>query len=232
MIPLSVCHFSRNKRRYAVWVLACFCASGLMPAAYGQSDAQQTPQVAAPAAPTAAATQPAPAQPQTYDHTLQDGTPVKLQLSKRLSSADAKAGQEVLFEVVDDIDVDGITVLHRGASVIGAVTKAQAKKRMGRAGKLNFSIAYVRLADNERAALRAVNDSRGDSNVAVMTAFMISMPIVAAPFFLLMKGGDTSIPQGTEITAFIDGDIHLDMAKFGAAPVRRLTPEHPPEPTR
>jgi hypothetical protein len=33
-----------------------------------------------------------------------------------------------------------------------------------------------------------------------------------------MKGGDSSIPKGTEITAFIDGDMHLDLVKFGAAP--------------
>ena len=42
--------------------------------------------------------------------------------------------------------------------------------------------------------------------------------MVAAPFLLLMKGGDSSIPKGTQITAFVDGDIYLDMAKFGAPP--------------
>jgi len=42
--------------------------------------------------------------------------------------------------------------------------------------------------------------------------------MVAAPFLLLMKGRDSSIPKGTEITAFVDGDMHLDMAKFRAAP--------------
>jgi hypothetical protein len=178
----------------------------------------QTPQVAAPAAPAAAAKQPEPSQLKADDHTLQDGTPVKLQLSRALSSADAKAGQEISFEVVDDIDIDGITVLHRGASAIGVVTEAETKKRMGRAGKLNFNIAYVPLADNEKAALRAVNNSKGDSHVAGMTSLMVSMPMVAAPFLLLMKGGDSSIPKGTEITAFIDGDMHLDLVKFGAAP--------------
>jgi hypothetical protein len=141
-----------------------------------------------------------------------------LQLSKKLSSADAKAGQEISFEVVDDIDVDGVTVLHRGTSAIGVVTEANAKKRMGRAGKLNFTITYVPLADGEKAALRAVNDSKGDSHVAGMASLMINMPMVAAPFFLLMKGEDTSFPRGTQITAFVDGDMHLDMAKFGAAP--------------
>jgi len=176
--------------------------------------AAQTPQVAAP---MPAAKQSGPAQPKASDHILQDGIPVKLQLSKALSSAAAEVGQEITFEVVDDIDVDGITILHRGTSAIGVVTEAVAKKRMGRAGKLNFKIDYVRLADNEKAPLRAVSNSNGDSRVAGIASLMVSMPMVAAPFFLLIKGGDSSIPKGTELTAFIDGDVPLDFAKFGAA---------------
>lgn len=39
----------------------------------------------------------------------------------------------------------------------------------------------------------------------------------AAPFFLFVKGKDITIPQGTEITAFVDGDTHLDPGKFGGA---------------
>jgi hypothetical protein len=179
----------------------------------------QTAQVASPAVPAAVATQAETMQPKTSDHILQDGTPVKLQLSRALSSADAKAGQEISFDVVDDIDVDGITVLHRGTSALGVVTEAEARKRMGRAGKLNFTINSVQLADNEKIALRAVNDAKGDSRVAGMTALMVSgVPMVAAPFLLLIKGGDSTIPKGTSITAFVDGDIHLDLAKFGAAP--------------
>jgi hypothetical protein len=180
--------------------------------------AQQMPQGTAPPTPAAPATQPLPAQPQTYEHTLQDGTPVKLQLSKTLSSADAEVGQEISFEVVDDIDVDGVTVLRAGAPAIGRVIEAVPKKRMGRAGKLIFNIDYVRLADNEKAALRAVNDTTGSSHVAGMIGLMINMPVVAAPFFLLMHGEDTTIHRGTEITAFINGDMRLDLAKFGAAP--------------
>jgi hypothetical protein len=34
-----------------------------------------------------------------------------------------------------------------------------------------------------------------------------------------MKGKDITIPKGTEVTAFVQGDMKLDMAKFVAAPV-------------
>ena len=82
----------------------------------------------------------------------------------------------------------------------------------------DFTITSVQLADNEKAALRAVNDAKGDSHVVGMTELMVSVvPMVAAPFLLLIKGGDSTIPKGTAITAFIDGDIRLDLTKFGAA---------------
>jgi hypothetical protein len=39
----------------------------------------------------------------------------------------------------------------------------------------------------------------------------------AAPFFLFMHGKDISIPKGTEVTAYISGDMNLDLAKFQPA---------------
>jgi hypothetical protein len=151
-----------------------------------------------------------------------DGTPVKLRLSQTISSADAKVGQEIPFEVVEDVKVDEVIVLPKGATAIGTVTEANAKKSMGRAGKLNMSISYARLSDQEKVALRAEKDSKGGGHVGAMTGAMVATSIVffpAAPLFLFIHGKDITIPQGTEITAFVEGDMHLDMSKFGVAPV-------------
>ncbi len=162
----------------------------------------------------------APTQP-PQPHTLFDGTPVKLRLSDTISSADAKVGQEIPFEVVEDVLVDGADVLPKGATAIGTVTEAEPKRRMGRGGKLNVNISYARLADQQKVALRAIKQTKGGGHVGAMTSAMVATGIVffpAAPLFLFMHGKDITIPQGTEITAFVDGDMHLDMAKFGVAP--------------
>lgn len=166
------------------------------------------------------ATQPqaGPSQPPPL-HTLLDGTPVKLRLSQTISSADAKVGQEIPFEVTEDVKVDDLVVLPKGATAIGTVTEADHKKSMGRAGKLNMSISYARLSDQEKAALRAVKDSKGGGHVGAMTGAMVATSIVffpAAPLFLFVHGKDITIPQGTEITAFVEGDMHLDMTRFGS----------------
>ncbi|HUY95895.1 MAG TPA: PEGA domain-containing protein, partial [Terracidiphilus sp.] len=156
--------------------------------------------------------------PPSQPFTLQDGTPVKLRLSQTISSADAKTGQEVPFEVMEDIQVNGVTVLPKGSTAIGVVTEAQSKRNMGRGGKLDMTISYARLTDGEKVALRAVKESKGGSHTGAMTGAMVATSLIiwpAAPFFLFMKGKDISIPQGTEINAFVDGDNHLDPAKFG-----------------
>ena len=91
---------------------------------------------------------------------------------------------------------------------------------MGRGGVLNISISYARLADQEKVALRATQDSKGGGHVGAMTGAMVATSIVffpAAPLFLFVHGKDITIPQGTEITAFIQGDMHLDMSRFVTA---------------
>lgn len=184
--------------------------------------AQQNPAPTAKPEPTAAPAQATPPQQPPPPHTLLDGTPVKLRLSQTISSADAKVGQEIPFEVVEDVQVEGVTVLPKGATAIGTVTEAEPKRSMGRAGKLNISISYGRLADQEKVALRAVKDAKGGGHVGAMTGAIVATSIVffpAAPLFLFIHGKDITIPQGTEITAFVEGDMHLDMAKFDNAPL-------------
>jgi hypothetical protein len=124
---------------------------------------------------------------------------VKLRLSETISSADAKVGQEIPFEVVEDISVDQAVVLPKGATAIATVTEADHKKSMGRAGKLNISISYARLKDQEKVALRATKDTKGGGHVGAMTGAVVATAIVffpAAPLFLFIKGKDITIPKG------------------------------------
>src|SRR5665213_1389781 len=91
-------------------------------------------------------------------NTLLDGTTVKLRLAENLSSESAKTGEQVPFEVTEDVVVDGVTVIPKGAQALATVTEAQPKRRMGRGGKLDVNVDSVRLADGEKAQLRAVKD--------------------------------------------------------------------------
>jgi PEGA domain-containing protein len=154
---------------------------------------------------------------------LEDETPVRLRLNRTISSADAHVGDTVDFETLDDITVNGTLVVAKGSLAFGTVTDAQPKRRMARGGKLDVNIDYVKLASGDKAVLRAVKDVKGGGHTGGMVGGMVATSIVffpAAPFFLFMHGKDISIPKGTEITAYVNGDVRMDLAKF-----------QPPEPS-
>jgi hypothetical protein len=187
-----------------------------------QAPSESKHDVATPVVASAPEAAPAPAAPQGAQNPskgflLQDGTPVHLVLSENLSSADAVTGQTVEFEVVDDVVVNGLLVIPHGSTAWATVTDAEHKRRMGRAGKLNLNIDKVRLADGQKVLLRAVKDASGGTHTGAMVGAMVVTSLVvwpAAPLFLLMHGKDVTIPKGTNISAFIQGDITLDEANF------------------
>jgi PEGA domain len=152
---------------------------------------------------------------------IEDGTPVKLRTARTISSTDAHTGDTIDFEVLEDVFASNTLIVPKGGIAWGTVTEAEAKKRMARGGKLNVNIDSVRLTDGEKVPLRAVKEAKGGGHTGAMTGGMVATAIVffpAAPFFLFMHGKDISIPKGTEITAYINGDTHLDQAKFQANP--------------
>ena len=149
-----------------------------------------------------------------------------MRLGRTISSATAKVGDEVDFQVVDSVSVDGVVVIRKGSLALATVTEAQKKRRMGRAGKLHINIDSVRLADGQKAMLRATAGGNGHGHVGVMTGAMVATGIVffpAAPLFLFMHGKDITIPKGTQITAYIDGDMKLDLARFEPHPAASAT---------
>lgn len=151
---------------------------------------------------------------------LEDGTPVKIRTARTLSSADAHTGDTVDFEVLEDVFAKDTLVIPKGGIAWGTVTDAQPKRRMGRGGKLDVNIDSVRLVDGEKVPLRAVKDVKGGGHTGAMTGAMVGTAIVffpAAPLFLFMHGKDITIPKGTEITAYINGDTRLEEGKFKAA---------------
>jgi len=190
--------------------------------------APDTPQPAAqaqapPASPQTQAPAASPGKP-----VLEDGTPVKLRLTRNVSSADARVGDTVDFEVMEEVRVGDLLFVPKGGIAWASVTEAQAKRRMARGGKLAVNIDSVRLVDGEKVALRAVKEGKGGGHTGAMTGAMIGTAIVffpAAPLFLFMHGKDITIPKGTEITAYINGNVPLDLAKFAPPEMPEAVPE-------
>ena len=151
---------------------------------------------------------------------LPDGTPLKLRIGRNMSSADAKTGETIDFEVLEDVKIGDTMIIPRGSVALGTVTKGKPKGRMGRGGKLDINIDSVRTAVGEKIALRAVKETKGSNSTGAMTGAIVASSILffpAAPFFLFMKGKDIKIPKGTEVTAYVNGNTELNAGLYQAA---------------
>src|SRR5260370_1604880 len=155
--------------------------------------------------PPASQSQPANAQPTapSKGFVVEDGTAVTLRLGRSLSSADAHAGDRVDFEVAEEVSVNRIVVIPKDSRASGTVITAHKKRRMGRAGKLDVSIDSVRLADGERATLRAVKESQGGSHTGIMAGGMVATSLIVwppAPVLPLCHRTHSPIPNPTQVT--------------------------------
>ena len=138
-------------------------------------------------------------------------------------------GETVDFEVLEEVKLGNLLMIPKGGVAWATVTEAQSKRRMARGGKLDMNIDSVRLVDGEKVALRAVKEVKGGGHTGAMTGAIVGTAIVffpAAPLFLFMHGKDITIPKGTEITAYINGNFPVDAAKFpgGATSVQLAGP--------
>src|SRR4029079_329757 len=139
---------------------------------------------------------------------LPDGTRIAVRTMEPLSSATLQDGAPVTFSVVEDVVVDGEVLIKQGTPVRGTIVNAQAKRRMGRAGKLQYTVNETKAVDRSPIRLRAVQDRVGDSSVTSTPLTTVAVGVfvpVAAPFFLLRKGHDIVVPEGTRIHTFVDG---------------------------
>ena len=143
---------------------------------------------------------------------IPDGIKIRVRLEQTLSSANADEGQSVSMSVADPIRVGNAIVIPQGSAVTGTVTQTAKKRRLGRSGKLDFTIDRVRAIDGEWIALRyAVTKKDGGNRMlatGVTTGIMAAAFWPAAPAFLLMQGKDASIPKGSMFEVFTD-DAHL-----------------------
>jgi hypothetical protein len=136
---------------------------------------------------------------------LLDSTAIRMKLGKTISSADAKVGDDVSLEVSEDVIVDGLLIITKGANAMGVVNEAEPKKALGRGGKLGVLVRSVRLTNNDQAVLRSGDAGKGSSSTAGVV-----IPV--------MHGKDITFPKGMEITAYVNGDTRLKRESFHAAP--------------
>jgi hypothetical protein len=133
---------------------------------------------------------------------LLNNTPIHLKVTKCISSSTAHVSDPVELETLDDVSIQGVTIIGKGSKVTGVIVDAEPKRHFGHGGKLAFNIPAIWLANGEIAPVRCYQQFQGSSNNSSESV----LP--------LYTGKDTEIPKDSTFTAFVDGDVHLQRETF------------------
>lgn len=145
------------------------------------------------------------AQPQIK---VPEGTEFPVRLEDALSSKTASEGDRFTISLTDDVKLPDGTVLKAGYRGVGEVVEARASGALGRTGRLNIRLTYLKVGD-QRIRLRASKTVQGGHNTGAQVATgVLLLPIW--PVAALIKGKSTQIAKGAMITAYADRDTTLD----------------------
>ena len=131
--------------------------------------------------------------------TIKAGTIVPLQSVKQVKAADVSEGQTVDFQVVQDVNVDGVCAIPRGTLVKGKVAEASKSTVAGTKGRLVININNLNLPDGEpvyfsNTDVRIYGKNR--TPLAVVTGLFV-LPCIFIP------GTKAVMPAGYEVQATV-----------------------------
>jgi len=152
--------------------------------------------------------------------TIPDGTPLEVEATYTVSSAEVEEGSAVSFTVVHPVTVNGVTVIARGARATARVTKAKKGGSWGRAGTLAWMMQDVIAVDGSKIPLEFSKSTRGDSKGGTVATGIIVTGVLfwpAAPFWGFKKGKDAKVPAGRRFDVTVHGNATVQVP-VAAAP--------------
>ncbi len=146
--------------------------------------------------------------------TLRDGTPVRLHITKMLSSANAIAGDKVTFAVAQDVTIDGKVIIAKGAAAAATVMIAEPPKGRGHDGKLVIHLDYVTLADGETIEVRTHSDNKATAAEQSLLAAPDWIISRESPAMQYLHGKNRAFAKDVEFPVFVSGDAPIALSRF------------------
>ncbi len=151
--------------------------------------------------------------------TVPDGTPLEVEATYTVSSAEVEEGSAVSFTVVHPVVINGATVIARGARATARVTKAKKGGSWGRAGTLAWMMQDVIAVDGSKVPLEFSKSTRGDSKGGTVATGIIVTGVLfwpAAPFWGFKKGKDAKVPAGRRFDVTVHGNTSVQVPLVAA----------------
>jgi len=132
--------------------------------------------------------------------TLPDGTEFTVVTVDEISSKTAAEGDPLTFKVLEDLKIDGQTVIAKESIVKGSVAQAKKAGMMGRGGSLGIRVESTMTIDNQKIKLRSTKGKEGDDK----TGTTVALVVLFGPLGFLKKGKQAVIKPGTQIKVYTD----------------------------
>lgn len=155
--------------------------------------------------------------------TVPDGKPVETKLTKDLSTAAAKVGDDVGLTVAHSVVQDGLVIIPEGTALSAKITAVRHAGRASRNGNVSFSVENVTLPEGETATLRPKPPPTAGQNLHHAAAAMGYMAVdselppgggivllaVGGPLMLVWKGHEKVYYAGQTTTLYLHGPLTL-----------------------
>lgn len=126
------------------------------------------------------------------------GTRILLRTLQTITPKEFKVGDRVNLAVASDVIINGNVVIKAGAEATGEVTVSKERGIAGQADKITISLKSVKAVDGTFVPLSGTKSVEGEEKmVMAIILALLCLPLV------LIKGGEASIPEGTQIDTLV-----------------------------
>ena len=133
---------------------------------------------------------------------IKAGTAIRLRLLQEVSSKTARVGERIYLELMEDIKLDGKTIIPLGTPAYGEVTKVDKKGMFGKSGKVGTRLVALKFNDQEIRITGSL-DEAGEGGTAATVGAVVVIPI--AGFFV--TGKSALLSPGLQTNGFLESDL-------------------------
>lgn len=149
---------------------------------------------------------------------LRAGTPIELETLTEVTTEGKhlRVGDRVQMDVMEDVKLNGQTVIPVGSHAVGEVETVRNKGMWGQSGGITARVLYVE-ANGRQIRASGAFDDKGKTGTGGVVAAVAFIPV--AGFFV--TGTSARIPAKSHVKAFLDEDVPVAFA--AGAPVAPMT---------
>ncbi len=138
---------------------------------------------------------------------LKAGTFIPTRLAQNINGNINSQGETIYFEVTEDVNINGQTVVNKGTFVKGKITNAEGRKSLGKAGKLSLEARNLQAVDGKLIEIvREPMSSEGRKRTGATVAHVIMW----GPLGLFAKGRAARVMLDTEYDLEVRNDVNIN----------------------